>query len=124
MAMLEPNLTQEHFRLAAYYLTYLAFQASGSEPLTWGEFMEWYTVMYPHVQQDLPDDLVTVYVNALRASTTTPGSAAARRAPRAPAHDFTCECFVYEVGSAGSSTDAEPAPRHGCLASGMPRRAR
>jgi hypothetical protein len=40
MAMLGPNPTQERFRLAAYYLTDLAFQASGAEPLTWGEFME------------------------------------------------------------------------------------
>jgi hypothetical protein len=46
--MLGPNPTQEHFRLATYYLTDLAFQASGAEPLAWGEFMEWYTTMYPH----------------------------------------------------------------------------
>jgi hypothetical protein len=39
---------QERFRLTAYYLTDLAFQASGAEPLAWGEFMEWYTAMYPH----------------------------------------------------------------------------
>jgi hypothetical protein len=45
--MLGPNPTQERFRLAAYYLTDLAFQASGAEPLAWGEFMEWYTAMYP-----------------------------------------------------------------------------
>jgi hypothetical protein len=31
--MLGPNVTQESFRLAAYYLTDLAFQASGDEPL-------------------------------------------------------------------------------------------
>jgi hypothetical protein len=48
MAMLGPNPTQEHLRLAAYYLTGLAFQASGSEPVTWGEFMERYTTMYHH----------------------------------------------------------------------------
>jgi hypothetical protein len=36
MVMLGPNTTQEHFRLAAYYLTDLSFQASGAEPLTWG----------------------------------------------------------------------------------------
>jgi hypothetical protein len=40
MAMLGPNPTQERFRLATYYLTDLAFQASGAEPLAWGEFME------------------------------------------------------------------------------------
>jgi hypothetical protein len=45
--MLGPNPTQERFRLAAYYLTDLAFQASGDEPLGLGEFMERYTAMYP-----------------------------------------------------------------------------
>jgi hypothetical protein len=45
--MLGPNPTQEHFRLAAYYLTDLAFQASGDEPLAWEELMEWCTAMYP-----------------------------------------------------------------------------
>jgi hypothetical protein len=34
--MLGPNPTQERFRLAAYYLTDLTFQASGDEPLGWG----------------------------------------------------------------------------------------
>jgi hypothetical protein len=38
--MLGPNLTQERFRLATYYLTDLAFQASGDEPLGWGEFCD------------------------------------------------------------------------------------
>jgi hypothetical protein len=33
MAMLWPSPTQERFRLVAYYLTDLAFQASGAEPL-------------------------------------------------------------------------------------------
>jgi hypothetical protein len=47
MAMLGPNPTQERFRLAVYYLTDLAFQASGAEPLAWGEFMERYIAMYP-----------------------------------------------------------------------------
>jgi hypothetical protein len=41
IGMLGPNPTQERFRLTAYYLTDLAFQASGDEPLGWGEFMEW-----------------------------------------------------------------------------------
>jgi hypothetical protein len=48
VGMLGPNPTQERFRLAAYYLTNLAFQTSGDGPLGWGEFMEWYTAMYPH----------------------------------------------------------------------------
>jgi hypothetical protein len=47
IGMLGPNPTQERFRLAAYYLTDLAFQASGDEPLGWGEFMERYNAMYP-----------------------------------------------------------------------------
>jgi hypothetical protein len=47
VGMLVPNPTQECFRLAAYYLTDLAFQASGDEPPAWGEFMEQYTAMYP-----------------------------------------------------------------------------
>jgi hypothetical protein len=33
IGMLGPNPTQEHFRLTAYYLTDLAFQASRDEPL-------------------------------------------------------------------------------------------
>jgi hypothetical protein len=57
--MLWPNPTQERFRLAAYYLTDLAFQASGAEPLAWGEFMERYTAMHPRGQTGLPDDPVT-----------------------------------------------------------------
>jgi hypothetical protein len=36
IGMLGPNPTQEHFRLATYYLTDLAFQASRAEPLAWG----------------------------------------------------------------------------------------
>jgi hypothetical protein len=36
IGMLVPNPTQERFRLAAYYLTDLAFQASRDEPLGWG----------------------------------------------------------------------------------------
>jgi hypothetical protein len=36
IGMLGPNPTQERFRLAAYYLTDLAFRASGDEPLGWG----------------------------------------------------------------------------------------
>jgi hypothetical protein len=62
MAMLGPNPTQERFRLAAYYLTDVSFEASGAEPLAWGELMEWYTTMYPHRQQGLPDDPVMAYM--------------------------------------------------------------
>jgi hypothetical protein len=40
IGMLGPNPTWERFRLVSYYLTDLAFQASGEEPLGWGEFME------------------------------------------------------------------------------------
>jgi hypothetical protein len=47
IGMLGPNPTQERLRLAAYYLTDLAFQASGDEPLGWREFTERYAAMYP-----------------------------------------------------------------------------
>jgi hypothetical protein len=47
IGMFGPNPTLERFRLAAYYLTDLAFQASGDESLGWWEFMERYTAMYP-----------------------------------------------------------------------------
>jgi hypothetical protein len=50
ISMLGPNPTQERFGLATYYLTDLAFQASGDDPLAWGEFMERYTTMYSHGQ--------------------------------------------------------------------------
>jgi hypothetical protein len=80
IGMLGPNPTQEHFRLAAYYLTDLAFQASGDEPLAWGEFMERYTAMYPHGQLGLPDDPVTAYVNNLRATGAAPRSTMTQRA--------------------------------------------
>jgi hypothetical protein len=72
--MFGPNPMQERFRLATYYLFGLAFQTSGAEPLAWGEFMEWYTTMYPHGQPGLPDDLVTAYVNNSRATGAAPGS--------------------------------------------------
>jgi hypothetical protein len=36
IGILGPNPTQERFRLIAHYLTDLAFQASGDEPLGWG----------------------------------------------------------------------------------------
>jgi hypothetical protein len=34
ISMLGPNPTQENFRLATYFLTDLAFQASGAESLS------------------------------------------------------------------------------------------
>jgi hypothetical protein len=77
--MLGPNPTQERFRLAAYYLTDHAFQASEDEPLAWGEFMERYTAMSPHGQPGLPDDPVTTYVNNLRTTGGAPGSTTTRR---------------------------------------------
>jgi hypothetical protein len=36
IGMLGPNPTQERFRLISYYITDLAFQDSGDEPLGWG----------------------------------------------------------------------------------------
>jgi hypothetical protein len=69
---LGPNPTQERFRLAAYYLTNLAFQAIRAETLSWEEFMERYTVMYPRGQPGLPDDPDTAYVNNLHATGPCP----------------------------------------------------
>jgi hypothetical protein len=103
---------QERFRLATYYHTDLTFQASGAEPLAWGEFLERYTAMYPRGQQGLPDDPMTAYVDALRASYTALGSATAWRVPQATVHDFTRECFICMASGSSSSTDAESAPRH------------
>jgi hypothetical protein len=111
MVMLGPNRTHERFSLAAYYLTDLAFQASGAEPLAWGEFMKRYTAMYPRGQQGLPDDPMMAYMDELRASYTVPGSATARRAPPTPACDPTRECFVCVAPSSSSSTEPEPVPR-------------
>jgi hypothetical protein len=111
IGMLGSNPTQERFRLAAYYLTDLAFQASGDEPLAWREIMEQYTAMYPHGQPGLPDDPVTAYVNNLRATDTAPGSTTTRRAQTTRQHDPTRECNVY-VASASSSSEPEPAPHH------------
>jgi hypothetical protein len=111
IGMLGPNPTQEHFRLAAYYLTDLAFQASGDGPLGWGEFMEQYTTMYPRGQPGLPDDLVTTYVNALRTTGAAPWSAMTQRAWTARHHDPTRECNVC-VATVLRSSESEPAPRH------------
>jgi hypothetical protein len=111
IGMLGPNPTQVRFRLAAYYLTDLAFQASGDEPLAWGEFMERYTTMYPRGQPGLPDDPVTAYVNNLRATGVAPGSTTTRRARTTRRHNPTRESNVCKA-SASSSSELEPAPRH------------
>jgi hypothetical protein len=97
LGMLRPNPTQERFRLAAYYLTDLAFQASGDGSLGWGEFMERYTAMYAHGQLGLPDDPVTAYVNGLRTPGAAPGSTTTRRAR-----------FVRRHDPRGSATSAWP----------------
>jgi hypothetical protein len=109
--MLGPNPTQERFRLAAYYLINLTFQASGDEPLAWGEFMERYTAMYPRGQPGLPDDPMTAYVNDLRATGIDPGSTTTQRARTTRQHNPTQECNVC-VASASSSSEPESAPCH------------
>jgi hypothetical protein len=111
VGMLGPNPTQERFRLAAYYLTDLAFQASGDAPLGWGEFMEQYIAMYPRGQPGLPDDPVTAYFNGLRTTIAAPGSTTAQRASTMRHHDPTRECNVCVV-TASSSSKSESAPRH------------
>jgi hypothetical protein len=111
ISMLGPNLTQERFRLAAYYLTDLAFQASGDGPLGWGEFMERYSTMYPRGQPGLPDDPVTAYVDSLCATSIVPGSTTTRRAAAAQRHDPTRECNAC-MAPASSSSESEHAPRH------------
>jgi hypothetical protein len=87
IGMLGPNPTQERFRLAAYYLTDLAFQASGDGLLGWGGFMERYSTMHPQGKPGLPDDLVTAYVDSLRATSIVPGSRTTRRASTTRRHD-------------------------------------
>jgi hypothetical protein len=111
IGMLGPNPTQERFRLAAYYLTDLAFQASGDGPLGWGEFMEWYTTTYPHGQPGLPDDPVTAYADSLRATSIIPRPTTTQRAPTTRRHDPTQECNIC-VAPASSSSESEPTPRH------------
>jgi hypothetical protein len=110
MAMLGPNPKQECFRLTAYYLTDLAFQASRAEPLAWGEFMERYTTIYPRGQPDLLDDPVTVYVNSLRATGAASDAATTRRTSTAQPRDPVRECNVC-MASASRSSELEPAPR-------------
>jgi hypothetical protein len=111
IGMLGPNPTHVCFRLATYYLTDLAFHASGAKPLAWGEFMERYTAMYSHGQPGLPDDPVTAYVNNLRATGAAPVSTMTRRTRTTRQHDTTWECNVC-VASASSSSEPEPAPCH------------
>jgi hypothetical protein len=111
--MLGPNPTQDRFRLAAYYHTDLAFQASEEEPLGWGS--SWSGTLRctpdPRGQPGLPDDPVTAHVNKLRTIGTAPGSATTRRAQTTRRHDPMRECNVC-VASSSSSSKPEPAPRH------------
>jgi hypothetical protein len=111
IGMLGPNSTQERIRLAAYYLTDLAFEARGDEPLCCGEFMERYTAMYPCGQPGLPDDSVEAYVNNLLVTGAAPGSTMTQGARTTRRHDPTRECNVC-VASASSCSESEPAPRH------------
>jgi hypothetical protein len=123
IGMLGPNPTQERFRLAAYYLTDLAFQANGDGPLGWVEFMEWYSTMYPRGQPGLPDDPVTAYVDSLRATSIVHGSATTRRAPTAQRHDPTRECKVCVAPTSSSSIRACTTPSWcRCPATGPTRR--
>jgi hypothetical protein len=111
MSMLGLNPTHKRFRLVAYYLIDLTFQASEAEPLSWGEFIEQYTAMYPHGQSSLPDDPVTPYVNNPHTTGAASGSATTRRPPTTQPRDPSRGCYVC-VASASSSSDPEPAPRH------------
>jgi hypothetical protein len=90
--MLGPNPTEEHFRLAAYYLTDLSFQASGAKPLVWGEFMEQYTTTYARGQPGLLDNPVMTYVNKLHVTGAVSRSTALRRTLTTRRHDPTREC--------------------------------
>jgi hypothetical protein len=110
VGMLGPNPTQERFRLAIYYLTDLAFQASGDGPLGWGSSWSG-TPQCTRGQPGLPDDPVTAYVNGLRTTGAAPGSMTTQRARIARRHDPTRECNVC-VATASSSSESEPAPRH------------
>jgi hypothetical protein len=84
MAMLGPNLTQEHFRLVVYSATALAFEASGEEPLTCGEFVARYDVVHPNDQPGLSDDPVAAHVGSLQRSYVTPGDASAAHCDHPP----------------------------------------
>jgi hypothetical protein len=99
---------QERFRLAAYYLTNLAFHVDGDELLGWGEFMERYTT---RGRPGLPNDTVTAYVNGLRTTGVAPESTTTWRARTMRRHDPTRECNVY-VATTSSSSEPEPALCH------------
>jgi hypothetical protein len=73
--------------------------------------MERYSAIYPRGQPDLPDDLVTAYVNNLRTTGAASDSATTRRTSTTWLSNPTCKCNVC-VASASSSSDLEPAPRH------------
>jgi hypothetical protein len=72
MAALGPNPTQEHFCLAVYSATVLAFKASGEETLTWGEFVTKYDTVYLSGQPGLSNDPVAALLvtQPLRTATT------------------------------------------------------
>jgi hypothetical protein len=110
VGMLGPNPTQESCRLAVYYLTDLAFQASGDGPLGWGSSWSG-TPQCTRGQPGLPDDSVTAYVNDLRTTGAAPRSMTIQRARTARCHDPTRECNVC-VATASSSSESEPAPHH------------
>jgi hypothetical protein len=110
IGMLGPNPMQERFRLVAYYLTDLAFQASGDEPLGWGVHGAVHRNVPPG-QPGLLDNSVTAYVDSLRTTGAAPGSVTTRRARTTRRCDPTRECNVC-VASASSSSELEPAPRH------------
>jgi hypothetical protein len=76
-----------------------------------GEFMEWYTAMYPCGLSGLPDDPMMAYINSLRTTGAAPGSTTTRRARTTRRHDSTRECNVC-VASALSSSEPEPVPHH------------
>jgi hypothetical protein len=74
--------------------------------------MERYTVIYPHGQPGLPDDPVTAYVNELRATHASPGSATYRRAQSTRVRAPTRDCCICVASTSSSSTDPEPTPHH------------
>jgi hypothetical protein len=76
-----------------------------------GEFMKRYNTMYPCGQAGLPDDSAMTYVNNLRATGVSSGSATIYRTPTIQPRDPTRECNVC-VASASRSSEPEPAPCH------------
>jgi hypothetical protein len=111
IGMLGPNPTQQRFRLGAYYLTDLAFQASGDGPMCWGSSWSGTPQCTPRGQPGLPDDPVMAYVKNLRATGAAPGSMTTRRTRTTRLHDPTRECNVC-MASASSSSELELASRH------------